>query len=65
MSHILMIDDNNSGTPIARATVNERIHLAAFGVIWALANMILVDIIFDRVFNEQPFHMVQLLNVIH
>ena len=65
MSHVLMIDGNNRGTPIARATVNKYIHLAAFGVIWALANMILVDIIFDRVYNEQPFHLLQLLTAIH
>jgi len=65
MSHIQMIDDNNRGTPMAQPISNKYIHLAAFGVVWALANMILIDIIFDRAFNEQPFHLAQLLNSIH
>jgi hypothetical protein len=36
-------------------TANKCIRLAAFGVVWALANMILIEAIFGLAFNQHPY----------
>jgi hypothetical protein len=41
-------------------TANEYTRLAAFGLIWTLLNVILVDTGFYLSYNEQPFHIVRL-----
>jgi hypothetical protein len=65
MPHILMIDDANCGTPMGLTTVHKYLYLAFFGVAWTVMNIIVVDFIFYCAFNEQPFHMLQLLYAIY
>jgi len=65
MTDILIIDDNHGVQSIVRLIANRYGRLAAFSVVWALVNIVLVDIVFDRAFNEQPFQIVKFLTAIH
>jgi hypothetical protein len=65
MTDILMIDDNHCSKPVTRGTAHKYVRLAAFGMVWAVVNMIAVDTLFDRAFNERPFQIVTVFNALH
>ena len=64
MSDIPVIDDNNRGASMARAFVDKCVRLTTFGAVWGLANMIVVNFIFDRAYHEDPFPVLQLINTV-
>ena len=64
MAYTLTDNDNDRRSPKVQAVANKFVHLATFGMVWGLANMVVVNFIFDRVYNEDPFPVLQILSAV-